>query len=539
MAFVIAMVATAVVGAVIALPALRLRGLYLALATAAFSLAVEQMLFKEYTAARRIYPATLILLVGLGPGRGLPGLPVVPRARRVHRRGRVGAGRHAGGDQSVVAARALEPDLPERLPAGAAPASARHRLHAAGQLPAAARGGVRACSACSMIALRRSAYGRRLTAMKNSPAACATLGMNVVRLKLSVFMLSAAIAGLGGCLFAQEIGAVTSDRFSLFESMTMLMLLVVAGAGYVSGGLTAGLLYGAVFVALENVIAKIGNDYSRSCRAGARGSCSSPRCCPRSSGSGSGRNPSGFLGDVVPTEPGVDARHEVGRLRGRRRRARRLVPRVPAHDQQLDVRDPHRRLDRRSCPLVASIVNPSASGRDRRRRRSRRDAARAHRHRPCVHRGRPAGDRRGVGLDRLRASTGPESAPRHASTYREVRGKPRAVRVEHRCAHGRDHRPDRAERRGQDDAVQRHHRVADADGGSHPLRRPRRQPARHAQARSARDRAHVPAARAVHRSDASATTCGSRARSATRGAGFGAARTAASTSRARPSACSI
>ena len=79
-----------------------------------------------------------------------------------------------------------------------------------------------------MVLLRRSAYGRRLTAMKNSPAACATLGMNIVRLKLSVFMISAAIAGLGGCLFAQEIGAVTSDRFSLFESMTMLMLLVVA-----------------------------------------------------------------------------------------------------------------------------------------------------------------------------------------------------------------------------------------------------------------------------------------------------------------------
>ena len=82
-----------------------------------------------------------------------------------------------------------------------------------------------------MVALRRSSYGRRLTAMKNSPAACATLGMNVVRMKLSVFMISAAIAGLGGCLFAQEIGAVTSDRFSLFESMTMLMLLVVAGVG--------------------------------------------------------------------------------------------------------------------------------------------------------------------------------------------------------------------------------------------------------------------------------------------------------------------
>src|SRR6202035_2811629 len=53
MAFVIAMLATAVVGAVIALPALRLRGLYLALATAAFSLAVEQVVFKEFTVSRR------------------------------------------------------------------------------------------------------------------------------------------------------------------------------------------------------------------------------------------------------------------------------------------------------------------------------------------------------------------------------------------------------------------------------------------------------------------------------------------------------
>ena len=68
MAFVIAMVATALVGAVIALPALRLRGLYLALATAAFSLGVEQMVFKEYTVSRRIYPATLILIVALGLG---------------------------------------------------------------------------------------------------------------------------------------------------------------------------------------------------------------------------------------------------------------------------------------------------------------------------------------------------------------------------------------------------------------------------------------------------------------------------------------
>jgi hypothetical protein len=147
-----------------------------------------------------------------------------------------------------------------------------------------------------LIALRRSAYGRRLTAMKNSPAACATLGLNVVRLKLSVFMISAAIAGLGGCLFAQEIGAVTTDRFSLFESMTLLMLLVVAGAGYVSGGLTAGLLYGAVFVALQSVFGKLGDDYS-AFHGLTAWLVHFTALLPALIGIGLGRNPSGFLSD--------------------------------------------------------------------------------------------------------------------------------------------------------------------------------------------------------------------------------------------------
>jgi hypothetical protein len=148
-----------------------------------------------------------------------------------------------------------------------------------------------------LIVLRRSAYGRRLTAMKNSPAACATLGMNIVRMKVSVFMLSSAVAGLGGCLFAQEIGAVTGGRFSLFESMTMLMLLVVAGAGYVAGGFAAGLLYGAVFVTMQSIFAKLAHDYS-AFHGPLLWLAQFTTVLPALIGVGLGRRPSGFLDDA-------------------------------------------------------------------------------------------------------------------------------------------------------------------------------------------------------------------------------------------------
>jgi hypothetical protein len=70
----------------------------------------------------------------------------------------------------------------------------------------------------------------------------------------------------------------------------------VAGAGYVSGGLSAGLLYGAVFVALASIFAKIGDEI------GALHGVSAwlvhfTVLLPALIGIALGRNPSGFLGD--------------------------------------------------------------------------------------------------------------------------------------------------------------------------------------------------------------------------------------------------
>jgi branched-chain amino acid transport system permease protein len=293
MAFLIAIVTTAFVGAVIALPALRLRGLYLALATAAFSLGVEQMVFKEFAAERRIYPATLTLLI-------VAALTAVYYAYRSHRL--AGAAIVAAVSLVVIAVAATNRWLADERWSAIFPNGnlqvPRPRLLGIDFAPqsnfALLLASVFAFVGVFLVVLRRSGYGRRLTAMKNSPAACAALGMSVVRLKLSVFMLSAAIASLGGCLYAQEIGAVTAERFSLFQSMTVLMLLVVAGAGYVSGGLTAGMMYAAVFVVLQSVFTTIGSEIPavQDVTAWLK---SFTVVLPALIGIGLGRDPSGFL----------------------------------------------------------------------------------------------------------------------------------------------------------------------------------------------------------------------------------------------------
>ncbi|MGH9211781.1 MAG: ABC transporter permease subunit [Acidimicrobiales bacterium] len=98
-----------------------------------------------------------------------------------------------------------------------------------------------------VVAIRRSTFGHRLLAMKESPAAAATLGINLTALKLSVFVLSAAMAGLGGALYAGSAqGAVSADQFAFFTSLPLLLLGVVGGIGSAAGALLAGVLLGGM-----------------------------------------------------------------------------------------------------------------------------------------------------------------------------------------------------------------------------------------------------------------------------------------------------
>ncbi|MEZ5348974.1 MAG: hypothetical protein R2714_07220 [Microthrixaceae bacterium] len=98
-----------------------------------------------------------------------------------------------------------------------------------------------------VAALRWSRFGRQLVAMRDSEAACATFGLNLLWPRIGVFAFSAGIAGLGGALYAMQLGSVAPARFSLLNGLPIFIVVVVGGAGLVGSGLFAGsMLFGVL-----------------------------------------------------------------------------------------------------------------------------------------------------------------------------------------------------------------------------------------------------------------------------------------------------
>jgi branched-chain amino acid transport system permease protein len=102
--------------------------------------------------------------------------------------------------------------------------------------------------------LVRSRIGRAMVAVRDNETAAAVMGVNLFSVKTVVFGLSGAIAGVAGALFALKLTLVEADVpiFGLFGSVTLLVAMVVGGAAQTWGPLVGALLY--VFV----------NDFARS-----------------------------------------------------------------------------------------------------------------------------------------------------------------------------------------------------------------------------------------------------------------------------------
>jgi branched-chain amino acid transport system permease protein len=85
--------------------------------------------------------------------------------------------------------------------------------------------------------------GRFLAAMRGSEVASASIGIDVHRLRVSVFALSAGLAGVGGALYGSLEGSLSPDDFNYQISLILLVVVAIVGLGSITGAIVAGLVY--------------------------------------------------------------------------------------------------------------------------------------------------------------------------------------------------------------------------------------------------------------------------------------------------------
>ena len=176
----VAALIAAVVGAVVALPVLRLTGLYLALSTLAFGLLMDKMVFQSSYAFGFNGTLTAEKLSVLGFRFDTLGSYVW-----------------------VMTAFFVLISL-------------------------------------ALLVLRAGPLGRLLIAMRDSPAACSTLGLDLRWFRVALFGLTAGMAGLAGGLFAGLRGTIGASDFQLLASLPLLLLAVVFGVTSVTGAALGG-----------------------------------------------------------------------------------------------------------------------------------------------------------------------------------------------------------------------------------------------------------------------------------------------------------
>jgi branched-chain amino acid transport system permease protein len=169
-------------GFVMALPAMRLSGLYLALASLGFALVADNLLFAQ----PEIYGSN---------------------SRKLVRPSIVGL--DFGNQRSYLIAAAV----------------------------------VFALLSLGLVWMRRGRFGRRLIALRDSEAASATLGVNTVFTKLAVFGFSAAIAGFGGGLLALDRLSAAPTDYTYLIGIAFLLLVVVGGVEVPAGALFGGVAF--------------------------------------------------------------------------------------------------------------------------------------------------------------------------------------------------------------------------------------------------------------------------------------------------------
>jgi branched-chain amino acid transport system permease protein len=97
---------------------------------------------------------------------------------------------------------------------------------------------------CYWLALRvtGSPFGRLLRAVREDQTAVASLGKNVFRVKVSIFIFSAVFTAAAGTMYVYSLTAIDPVAFTLDESIFIITLVIVGGTGNLNGSILAAAL---------------------------------------------------------------------------------------------------------------------------------------------------------------------------------------------------------------------------------------------------------------------------------------------------------
>ncbi len=174
----------AAVGIAVALPTLRLSGIYLAIATLAFGVIVEQVFvrWEGVTGGFHGYQTPAADILGINFGEGVPFYYLC---------------------LAVLVLVTL-----------------------------------------AALNILRSPTGRALIAIRDSAVAARSMGVNLAVYKTIAFALSAFFTGLAGTLLAHRIGFLAPDAFNLNLSVQLLLLIVIGGLGSLHGAFYGAIFVG-------------------------------------------------------------------------------------------------------------------------------------------------------------------------------------------------------------------------------------------------------------------------------------------------------
>jgi len=98
-------------------------------------------------------------------------------------------------------------------------------------------------STLAVLNLLRAPSGRAFVAIRDSEISAQSMGIQLARYKSMSFAVSAALAGLGGALYAHQIQFLSPEQFSLLQSIDLMLMVVIGGLGSIHGA-----FFGAVFL---------------------------------------------------------------------------------------------------------------------------------------------------------------------------------------------------------------------------------------------------------------------------------------------------